>query len=350
MKNLMRHQTLVGLFVIAMGALIFLYWILLPVPEKEKLIREIYNIGDEQSALTESTYTMRDNELGYIFLSKDSSRIVVAQNYSVGKLVKLNEVYLGNFRLETSVFKGPMHISARFNNYNSIEGVYISFLSKCENCKIRISVNNHTVFTGIPDEQFKVFVPKVYLKQDNILRITLFPSLNPLQKSTIEINNLVVEYVTKNKLVYEFYYYGGKAYLLYDFCPVDPLTIKITINKKELAIPSCSSYKYNTPLMITSYLKTGKNIISIDSDYEVVLKDVEIEIEEPKIFHMFKRPKDGLLYMFILKGRGILRINNCTYYITPQTTILNIKPCLIDNNLMVLEADPYIEIERIIIT
>jgi len=117
-----------------------------------------------------------------------------------------------------------------------------------------------------------------------------------------------------------------------------------------LAIPSCSSYKHNTPLVLTPYLKTGRNIILVDSDHKVVLRDMEIEIEEPKIFHMFKRPRNGILYLFVIKGRGILRINNCTYEITPQTAVLNIKRCIMDNNLLILEANPYIEISKIVIT
>ena len=350
----MRHQAIIGVFLIAMGALIFVYWILLPATEKERLLREIYNISANSTYSSATEYTSYNviggNELGYIVLSKDASRIILAQNYSVGKLVKTYELYLGNFRLETNAFKGPKTISIRFNNNNNSEGVYISFLSKCNNCRIKIDVNHHTVFSGIPDEQFRIFVSKNYLGFDNNLEITLLSPTNPLQTSSIEINNLVIEYVTRNKFTYEFYYYGGKAYLLYDFCPADPSTVRIRINKNELVIPSCSSYIYNNPIIITPYLKIGKNQISIDSDYSIILKDVEIEIKEPKIFYMFRKPRYGILYLFVLKGSGRLRINNCTYYITPQTTILNIKQCLMDNNLMVLEAYPYIEIERVVIT
>jgi len=330
-----------------MGALLFVYWVLIPANEKQRILNEIYNSTNYSNSYISEE---KNIQLNHVYLKSGESRVVLTQNYLVGDNLVYDEEGYPGFSLDTTLFRGSKQHTIFLPGCEKCNGVILSFNSSCENCNVEIYLNDQLIYSGegLPNS-FSRYVPKDFLSDKNVLKFVLKPPTNPFVESKFIVTNLSVKYVTKSVFIGNFYYYGGKAYLDYNFCPAAPQSLELYINNRRIYFPSCSSNLYGSKLYITPYLKQGYNEIKVYSRVPAKIS-LSIDFTEPKFFYFFDKPQNGIIYLFVEDGSGVLRINNCTFTVNQETTLINARSCLMDYNGLVLEAKPYINVEKIVIT
>ncbi|MEM1804610.1 MAG: hypothetical protein QXI77_01275, partial [Nanopusillaceae archaeon] len=262
----MRNQLgVLGLFVIFIGILIFIYWILLPVSEKEKILEEIYekkNISQENLTYEIPEKILQKNIIESIYLYSGRKEIIIAENYSLGELISFYEQDFESFSIRTNIFSGVKSKKLTFYYYEG-EGIVFSFISKCYNGKIEIFVNDILIFEGCPNELKSFFVQKEYLnKKDNNFLIFKFYPKSLFSDAIFEIKNLKIFFVKRSELSFDYFYKQNEnVFLIYNFCPTDPNSVELYINEIKVPLYSCIHNSFD----ITKYFNSGKNTIKFVS-------------------------------------------------------------------------------------
>ena len=345
----MRNQAIVGIFLILLGALLFVYWVLIPAKEKQKILNEIYNSSNYSTQQVKNANIYPIVQISNIHLKTKDSIVVLTQDYPIGTSLVTNVRNYPGFSMHTNLFQGAKSYVIYFPGCSDCDGVSVNINTSCDNCDVQIFINKQRISSGHISKFFTHFIPKELIKNKNSLKFILNPPSNPFIESTFTVNNITIKYTQKSEFIGNFYYYGGQVYLNYNFCPVSPQVVDFFINSKRVYFPSCSSSVYGSKLYLTPYLKEGINKIRVISEVPTKIS-LSLEYNSPKFFYFFRKPADGLIYLFISDGSGILKINNCTFPITSQTTVLDVKKCLMQYNELVIEAKPFLDINKIIIT
>jgi len=315
MKN---QTTVVGIFVILIGILILVYWILLPVPEKERLLGEIYG-NYSNTTVSNVSYSVPSTTkliLKDIYLYSDKKEIIVADNYSLGSLIPLNEMQLGNIYEETSMFVGKKSRSFNFY-YSNDDAILLSFISKCSGGYIEVKVNGYVIYNGCPNGLQRILVQKDYLKEgNNVLTIDFYPN-SIFSKSTFSLDNFKIVYLRKSEINYDLYYQGEKVYLTYDFCPTDPNSIGFYINGNKISLYSCQNNYFD----ITPFLKMGINRLRITSNVETKI-NLKFIMQNNVFMYVFNFTFKEPVKLMIVKDQGSaeLYINSCEFYLSSYQT------------------------------
>lgn len=343
------QSTLVGLFFILVGMLILIYWIILPVPEKERIYNEI--IGGNLSSIenqTNNTVSFSSPEFRGLFLSKDGYTYVLAQNYILGKLVNIYDINLGEVSISTNIFSGSKSKKAYFyyNLSQKLDGVFLEFSPICDNGKFVVYINDKSIYEGC-ESKVKIFVDNSYLKDGvNEIKLELYPN-SILSSANLKINNLKLSYAKRSYLKSVLYYNGGRVFLDYNFCPTDPSAVKFRINGVDIPFPSCSSMLTNTKLEITPYLKTYMNTIELYSNVET---NISLIVSSDNSIFVYPFNKDyTYLQLIVSKGSGEININGiCKFYIDASKDYMIVKDiskCILDQNILAIKANDYLYIE-----
>jgi len=315
----MKNQTgTVGIFIILIGILILVYWALLPVPEKERLLGEMYeNISNK--TVSNVSYNVPSTSkliLKDIYLYSDKKEIIVADNYYLGSLIPINEISFGSIEEETSIFAGKR--SRNFNFYYSNgDGVLLSFVSKCSGGYIEIKVNGYVMYKGCPSGLHRVMVQRDYLKEgNNVLTIDFYPN-SIFSKSTFSLDNLKVFYLKRSEINYDLYYQGEKVYISYDFCPTDPNAIGFYINDNRISLYSCQNNYFD----ITPFLKNGINRLRIISNVETKI-NLKLITQNNIFMYIFNFTVREPVKLMVIKDQGYaeLYINSCKFYLSSYHT------------------------------
>ena len=311
---------MVGLFIIMIGILIFVYWILLPVPEKERLLNEVYSnesLGNQSTTLKNYSYPSSVHEsliLKNIYLYSNRKEIKIADGYIIGSLIPWKEMNFGSLNIVTDVFSGVKSRKINFF-YTNGSGIAISFISQCSGGYLGIKVNDFEVYQGCPKGLQKIIIQPDYLKKgNNLLEFSFYPN-SVFSKATFSIDNLKLEYLERSKLNYKFYYQGEKVYLSYDFCPTDPNVVSLYINNLKIPLYSCQ----NDNLDITSFLKRGVNDIEVLSKVKTRIS-LSIFTLSNIFYYMFNFTKKEPSILNIVKseGEGDVYINSCRFHLAAE--------------------------------
>jgi len=340
----------VGLFVILIGILIFVYWILLPVPEKEKLLEEIYgyrNVSNQSTTnLSYEANVVSKLILRDIYLYSDKKEINVARDYYLGTLVPVSEIGFGDVYEETTIFLGKKYKIIRFF-YSNEDAIALSFISKCTGGYFTIRVNDFEVYSGCPSGIQKVLIQKDYLRrEDNIIRIDFYPT-SIFSKATFSLNNTKLIYMNRSKIEYNFYYQGERVYISYNFCPADSNSINFYINDYKLPIYLCQ----NDYLEITNYLKSGLNYIKVTSEIETKV-DLKFITSNSIFYYPFNFTIKDIAFLYVIKEQGDadIYVNGCKYSLnTYQTSFMfpvN-KSCLSLENVLVIKPKGFVRINML---
>jgi len=345
----MRYQSsIIGIFLILFGILLYVYWMILPVGEKQRLLEEIYNQTKNQSAPTVEKVE-KALDISNIILSADSIRYVIAHNYTLGDYLPIQTIEFENIYIKSNIFFGERSKEIGFY-FLSGDGIKLSFTVECKECSLKILLNDDKLlYEGVPEKEFELMILSDYLNKGyNKIKFILVPSKNPFSYSEITLKNIKISIVKKSYIKSVFYYQGGNVYLLYDFCPGNPNALTILVNNYPLFVTSCSSFEFGNKLYITDYLKKGRNIIEIHSDGKII-GNFYLEILQKVFYSEFDLPVHNILHVFVSEGEGIVKINQCTYNIKKGLYSYDISKCVSSRNLLVVEPITYLKIEKIII-
>jgi len=344
MKN---QTTVVGIFVIIIGILIMVYWILLPVSEKEKLLSEVYgNVSNKTSVNT--SYSSFSSTSGLmlknIYLYSDKKEIIIADNYSIGTLVPFNEIQFGDINVETSVFSGKKSKNINFY-YSDGDAILLSFVSKCSNGYIEIKVNGYVIYSGCPNELQRILIQKEYLKQgNNLLTLEFYPN-SIFSKSSFSLSSFKIIYLKRSEINYDLYHQGENVYISYNFCPTDPNSLKFYINDREISLYSCQ----NNYLDITPFLSMGLNKLRLVSDVETKM-NLKLIMQSNVFFYTFNFTVREPVKLIVVKDEGsaYLYINSCMFnlepYKTSYTFILNNSCIYNGENVLIIRPSGLIKI------
>jgi len=349
----MRNQTtLVGLFVILIGILILVYWMILPIPEKEKLLNEIYgNYSNETfSNASYSAPSTTQLVLNNIYLYSNDKEIIIADNYSLGSLIPIDEIPLGSIYEETSIFTGKK--SRTFNFYYSNgDAILLSFVSKCSGGYIEIKINNYEIYSGCPNGLQRILIQKDYLEEgNNVLTIDFYPN-SIFSKSTFSLNNFEIVYLKRSEIDYDLYYQGEKVYLTYDFCPTDPNSVRLYVNGQNIPLYSCQNNYFD----ITPFLEMGVNDLRITSDVETQI-NLEILLQNNIFMYLFNFTPEYPVELMVVKDQGSaeLYINSCEFYLSPYQTSFTfaLNSSCINNgeNLLLIKPEGLVKIYMLSLT
>jgi len=344
----MKNQTMVvGIFVILIGILIMVYWILLPVSEKEKLLNEIYgNVSNKTTVNT--SYSSYSSTLGLmlrnIYLYSDKKEIIIADNYSLGTLVPFNEIQFGDIGVETSMFSGKKSKNINFY-YSEGDAILLSFVSKCSDGYIEIKINGHTIYSGCPAGLQRVLIQKEYLKQgNNLLTIEFYPN-SIFSKSSFSLSNFKIIYLKRSEINYDLYYQGENVYISYDFCPTDPNSLRFYINDREVSLYSCQ----NNYLDIIPFLNMGLNKLRLVSDVETKI-NLKVVMRNNVFIHTFNLTVREPVKLIVVKDEGSanLYINSCMFnlepYKTSYTFVLNSSCIYNGENVLIIRPNSLVKI------
>ncbi|MEM1634457.1 MAG: hypothetical protein QW714_01925 [Nanopusillaceae archaeon] len=349
----MRNQfAILGLFMILVGILIFIYWILLPVSEKEKILEEIYekkNISQERSTYEIPERYLRGNVIENIYLYSGRKEILIAENYYLGELISFYEMNFESFSIRTNIFSGVKSKKLTFSYYEG-EGIALSFVSKCHNGKIEIFINNVLIFEGCPNDLLNFFVQKEYLNKDiNFLIFRFYPK-SLFSDAIFEIRNLKILFVKRSELTFDYFYKQNEnVFLIYNFCPTDPNSVELYINENRVPLYSCVHNSFD----ITKYLNSGKNIIKFSSKVRTQI-DLKIQTSSNifmQIFNLTK--KDYMLYVTKNRGSGEIYINTCKFYLEPYKEVSSFfvsEKCVNNGeNIIIIKPETFLEISNLLI-
>lgn len=344
---------LLGIFLILVGILIFVYWILLPVSEKEKILQDIYkeNITlNRNYSIDEKKLNVESITLNNIYLYSGKKEIIISENYTVGELIKFREIALENIFIKTNIFSGVKTKILVFPYYEDNEGVLISFILKCNNGKIEILVNDILFFEGCFNDLQEIYIQKEYLNKDsNKIKIKFYPN-SIFSDAIFEIRNLKVIFVKKNEIVFDYFYnYDEKVFLIYNFCPTDPNALEFYINDIRIPFYTCSHNSFD----VTQYLRKGKNTFILKSNIrtKINLKLLTTSSIYTRIFNLTE--KDYMLYIVKNRGSGTVYINKCKFYLDSYRNVFVFaleRDCVNEGeNIIVIRPDTFLEISSILL-
>lgn len=340
---------MVGIFFILVGLLLLIYWALIPLPQKQQIINEIMgeNTTETISNYSSSTSNFSAIQINNIYLSNEEMKIVVSQNYQIGNLIDVYQIPVGNINLYSNFFSGSSSKTIYFYYNSSIyDGIYLKFYMECSNGNVVISVNGQNIYNGCSNGNENIYVSPTYLIDgNNQITVSLYPS-NIFSNAESNINDFEIIYAKRSSLTFNYYYYGGRVFINYNFCPADPNSVELIVNGEQIPLTSCSTYLTNNPLEITYYLNNGLNTITFSSQIPINLT-LEIDSDNNLFYYSFS----GEYYMLeVVKGSGsgTININGiCTYNLNENQNIFvaNIENCIVrNNNLLVIKPNMYLHI------
>lgn len=331
----MRTQSFaLGLFFILMGIALYVYFALLPLSVKEQMLQEMYNITINPKENTSVSYKYLD--FRNIEMSKDYSKYVIADKYIVGALYDSYEVYLPSIDSSTNVFRGNLQYTfSLYYNASEYKGIRIELNLMCKNAEVILSIGGYEVYKGCENRHLSLYVnPGVLSDQKNTLNVVIKPT-NIFSNAEVNINAFKVVYLKSSELNYVFYYSGGEAELIYNFCPADPNALNLYIDGNRIPFTSCSGI-----LKIDPYLKNGLNYIRISSNINTNIS-AYINIKNPIFYVIFN---DSFSTIRIIKEYGEINIDIngiCNYKLGEENIsfIKDISNCLIKgSNVLVIKS------------
>ncbi|MEM1687880.1 MAG: hypothetical protein QXM04_00600 [Nanopusillaceae archaeon] len=350
----MKNQLMVvGIFLIIIGILIFVYWILLPIPEKEKILEEIYgkeNISKNNGYIAEKN-SLNKNMIENIYLYAGKKEMIIAENYSLGELISFYEINFEDVSIKTNIFSGIKSKKLTFS-YHEGEGIVFNFVSKCVNGKIEIFINDILFFEGCPNNLSSLYIQNEYLKKgsNNYIIIKFYPK-SIFSDAIFEMKNLKIIFVKRSELSFDYFFSQNEnVFLVYNFCPTDPNSLKLFINGVEIPIYSCIHNSFD----ITRYLNSGKNTIKFVSK---VKTHVNLKIQTSsnifmQILNLTK--KDYMLYVTKNRGSGEIYINTCKFYLEPYKEVFSFfvsEKCVNNGeNIIIIRPETFLEISNLLIT